>query len=77
MQMVQANSQLALVHSLLVNLMCNKAMFVQFIHNTDDDSLILILISDFIRFKIREVRLNEVDEPIWHMIYKRFGGSNQ
>lgn len=46
-------------------------------HNTDDDSLILLLITDFRTFKIKEVKLNLIEDPIWEMIYHRFGANNQ
>ena len=68
---------LALIHSNFVNTVSNQAIFVQVVHNTDDDSLILLLISDFSSMRIKEVRLNEVDDPLWMMIFHRFGSNNQ
>ena len=46
-------------------------------HNTDDDSLILLLITDFRTFKIKEIKLSLIEDSIWEMIYHRFGANNQ
>ena len=37
----------------------------------------MLLIKDFIKFDIQEVKLDELDHPLWDMIYKRFGCNNQ
>ena len=37
--MVEANSQLAHVHGLLINSVNNSALYVEMVHNTDDDTV--------------------------------------
>ena len=71
--MVSANSQLALIHGLLMNSVNNRPVFAQMVHNTDDDSLQLLVISDFLRFTVQQVLLDKVTHPLWLMIFKRFG----
>jgi hypothetical protein len=50
--MVQANSQLALVHGLLLNSVNNTPVYVEMVHNTDDDSIMLLVIKDFATFVV-------------------------
>lgn len=77
MEMVSANSQLVLVHSLIINSLSNQAIFLQLVHNTDDDSLLLLYIEDFKSYQVKEIRLNQITNPLWHMVYTRFGANNQ
>ena len=74
--MVSANSKLALVHGLLINSINNTAIFCQLVHNTDDDSIILLLISEFSKFPVQQILLSEIENSLWNMIVSRFG-SNQ
>ena len=73
MQMVVANSQFICIYGLMINSLENQPCFVQILHNTDDDSLILMLISDFKTFKVTTIDLKQVKHPLWLMIYHRFG----
>ena len=54
MDMVQANSQMVKVAGLLINAK-NRPVFVQIVHNTDDDSILLLYIKDFKKFAVKEL----------------------
>ena len=75
--MVIANSQVLLVHGLFINSVDNNAVFVQIVHQTDDDTLLLFYITDFTTFKVNIIPLKDIKHPIWKMIFKRFGSNNQ
>ena len=60
MQMVKANSQLDPIQGLILNTVNNLPVFVQLIHNTTDDSIILLFIKDFNTLKIEEVPLVDI-----------------
>lgn len=83
MLMVRMNSQLVLLQGLLINSMDYKPIFVQLVHNTDDDGLLMFFVRDFSGFEdyrnegkgveVRVVELCRVEHPIWKMIFNRFG----
>ena len=60
-----------------------KPIFVQLVHNTDDDGLLMFYVKDFDGLEdhrnegrgveVRVVELRAVEHPIWKMIYSRFG----
>ena len=47
MEMVTSNQQLVLVNGLLMNSFSNEAVFVQLVHRTYDDGLLLLYVKDF------------------------------
>ena len=55
----------------------DRPVFVQVLLNTDNDSLMLLIISNFITLQIQHVELEKVEHPLWDIIYKRFGGNSQ
>ena len=57
MQMVIANSQLILVHGILINTLEQECVFVQIVHNTDDDNLLLFYITDFQSMNVKILSL--------------------
>ena len=69
MKMVSANSQLAPVHGLFVNSVNNQCIFIQLVHNTDDDSLILMLITDWNTYNCQMYNLDKISHPLWVMIF--------
>ena len=77
MQMVRMNSQLVMLQGLLINSMDYKPIFVQLVHNTDNDGLLMFYITDFDEMQTRVVALDTIDHPMWRMIFNRFGQSNQ
>ena len=50
---------------------------VQLVHNTDDDSLSLLIIKDFTTFLIGEFSLAKLHSRNRYLIQERFGASNQ
>ena len=52
MKLVQSTSMSALVFRQLINV--GKYIFVQLIHNTDSDEMLLLVINDFKKMKIIE-----------------------
>jgi len=50
---------------------------VQMIHNTDDDSLCLLIFKDFTTFKIEAYSLAKLKSRNRQLIMERFGASNQ
>lgn len=71
--MVRMNSQLLMLQGLLINSMDYKPIFVQLVHNTDNDGLLMFYITDFDDMLTRVVALDSVDHPMWRMIFNRFG----
>ena len=71
------NSQLVMLQGLLINSMDYKPIFVQMVHNTDNDGLLMFYISEFQQMEVRVVSLDSVDHAMWRMIYSRFGKNNQ
>ena len=59
-----------------MNSVNNQPVYVQIVFNSDDETLFVLLIQDFIKLNIKAVTLDDVDHPLWHMIYWRFGRSN-
>lgn len=78
MQMVKANSQIEPIQGLILNTVNNLPVFVQLVHNTTDDSIILLFIKDFNTLKIEEVPLSEI-QHLYHLriLYERYGYLNQ
>ena len=79
MQMVQDNSQVLLMHHMIMEIDIFRAhpLSVQLVHNTDEDSLSLLLIDDFVSFKITEVSLARLNSKNRRLLMERFGHSNQ
>ena len=46
------------------------------VFNSDNETLTLLLIFEFTTFDIKEIALDQVDHPLWQMIFHRFGNSN-
>ena len=47
------------------------------VHNTDDDTISLLVISNFHEIKVKEYRMQFVEHPLWQMLFDRFGCKNQ
>jgi len=47
------------------------------VHNTDNDGLLMFYMQEFEKMEVRVIALDSVQHPLWHMIYNRFGQSNQ
>jgi len=78
MNMVKANSQLALVHAQILEVDHFLApIFAQLVHNTDDDSLLLLLITDFRSMEIKEIHLGHYKSAGWALLSERYGNGNQ
>ena len=75
MRMVQANSQLVKVAGLFMNVK-NVPIFVQLVHNTDDDTIILLYIKDFKKYKVKEVKLSGLDHTYYKLLEERAGNNN-
>ena len=77
MHMVRMNSQLVMLQGLLINSMDYKPIFVQLVHNTDNDGLLMFYMTEFEHMEVRVISLEAVDHAIWRMIFNRFGQNNQ
>jgi hypothetical protein len=75
MELVQANSQTAQIHSQIIDI--GEFIFTQLVHNTDDDSLFLILIWNFGNYAIIDIPLSKLNFTDLNMLTKRFGITNQ
>ena len=75
MRMVQANSQMVKVAGLFMNVK-NRPIFVQIVHNTDDDTILLLYIDDFKKFKVKEVQLSGLDHTYYKLLEERAGFNN-
>ena len=75
MRMVQANSQLVKVAGLFMNVK-NMPVFIQLVHNTDDDTILLLYIKDFKKFKVKEIQLSGLDHPYYKLLEERSGFNN-
>ena len=79
MQMVQANTTLVPIHSQLVYLdvELTQRSFCQLVHNTDDDSLSLLIIVDLFKPVVKEVALEaKLLDPNWDLLRTRYGQGN-
>ena len=75
MNMVQANSQLVKVAGLFMNVK-NRPVFIQLVHNTDDDTILLLFIVEFQKFKVTEIQLSGMDHPYYRLLEERAGHNN-
>jgi ribulose kinase len=75
MELVQANSQTAQIHSQIIDI--GEFIFVQLVHNTDDDSLFLILMWNFKNHEIIDIPLKTLEFSQLKMLTTRFGVTNQ
>jgi len=75
MQMVQDNSQLSCVFGIFINSVNNQPSYVQMVLNSDDESLMMFVISNFTSMDCKCIALDELSHPLWHMITHRFGGN--
>ncbi len=50
-------------------------MFVQLLHNTDDDSLSLLAIKNFSNYEIIEYPFDDVNLPDLRLLFERYGVS--
>ena len=75
MNMVQANSQLVKVAGLFMNVK-NRPVFIQLVHNTDDDTILLLFIAEFQKFRVTEIQLSGMDHPYWRLLEERAGYNN-
>ena len=79
MKMVSDNSQLALVNALLmeIDVFRIEPIFVQLVHNTDDDSLNLLVIKDPATMKIKEISIARINSSNRILLQERYGFSNK
>ena len=79
MQMVQDNSQVLIKHHMVmeIDIFRSNPISVQLVHNTDEDSLSLLLINDFESFKITEISLAHLNSINRKLLMERFGHSTE
>lgn len=59
MKLIYANSQFVTMHFELYLLIEDEyPVYLEFMHNTDDDTLLLLMISDQKEYKVHEIVLN-------------------
>ena len=51
-------------------------VFAQLVHNTDDDSLLLLIITDFKELEIKEIHLGHFKQTSWKLLTERYGNGN-
>lgn len=76
MNLIQANSMYMQIHGeLYIHDKEDYAAFLELVHNTDDDSLLLFIVDDPKDCHVKEVRLNTdlADNDDWLLIQQRFG----
>jgi hypothetical protein len=76
MKLIQANSMYMQIHGeLYIHDKEDFAAFLELVHNTDDDSLLLFIVDDPKDCYVKEVRLNSdlADNDDWLLIQQRFG----
>jgi hypothetical protein len=73
MRLVQANSKVALMNCQIIDV--GEHVFVQLLHNTDDDSLSLLAIKNFFTYEITDFPLVDVSLPDLRLLFERYGVS--
>ena len=48
---------------------------MQIILNSDDESLMMFVITNFATLDCKCIALDKIDHPLWKMINRRFGGN--
>ena len=76
MKLIYANSMYVTIHfELFIIDRDDFPVYLELVHNTDDDSIILFVVSDPKEINAREIRLDILDMAEWVMIKQRFGRS--
>ena len=73
MRLVQSTSQSALIFRQLINV--GKYIFVQLIHNTDSDELLLLVINDLKKMNVIEKEVTLLVKNELALLIQRYGGS--
>lgn len=54
----------------------NRPVFIQLVHNTDDDTILLLFIAEFQKFRVSEIQLSGMDHPYYRLLEERAGYNN-
>jgi hypothetical protein len=78
MKLINASSLYASIHQEIYNLSDQQpSVYLEMVHNTDDDSLSLIMIKDIQNPEVLEFQLgSHFKNMYWDFICKRYGGIN-
>ena len=69
MKLIYANSMYVTIHFELFIIERDEfPVYLELVHNTDDDSIILFVVSDPKEIIAREIRLDTLDLPEWFML---------
>ena len=75
MKLIYANSMYVTIHSELYIVERDIfPIYLELVHNTDDDSILLFIVNDPKELIVREIKLGTLDNENWLMIKHRFGG---
>ncbi len=54
-----------------------QAIYIELVHNTDDDSLMLLMLNDVKDPQVFELNLEEFDNVNWSLLKHRYGRSSE
>lgn len=77
MKLIYANSLFSTVHCEIYEIEKDLPLYLELIHNTDDDSLLLYLIQDPVECKVMEIVLDSVKDENWLILKARYGVSTE
>lgn len=78
MELIYANSLYVTIHFELFRLEEGEyPVYIELVHNTDDDSLILFLVDDVKDLSVKEARLDNLEDTNWYILKTRFGSSTE
>ncbi|CDW89734.1 UNKNOWN [Stylonychia lemnae] len=74
MQLIYANSQYVTIHFELFLINEDEPpIYIEIVHNTDDDSVILFIVADIVDFLVHEIPISTLDNTDFWLIKERFG----
>lgn len=78
MKLIYANSMYVTVHfELFIVNREDFPVYLELVHNTDDDSIILFIVQDPKELGVSEVKLDNLENFNWQIIKRRFGESSE
>jgi hypothetical protein len=78
MKLIYANSLFASIHSEFYEFNISETpLFLELVHNTDDDSLLVLLIQDMNSPKVLELKLNTLSDYSWLILKERYGRTTE